>query len=202
MIVVTKNRFFHNFLKDLVIFAVFLGAVAAIVLLYINFFSDWKVYRNKALSIEFRYPAELSLVENGGRITLFHQVQYKNNGDCDMMGDERLYNNLTDFQMSFELGSIKDKPEYIDGQYSAGSLRGNYQYYGAEGCGDTNYFFPLGGTMSGRQLVVRRANIQTLSGVRNNTEEREEILTIPGVISKERNDELFRQIISSFKIIE
>jgi hypothetical protein len=164
-------------------------------IVYFALVSETKVYRNDLL--QFSYPKELTLWENDNRVTLYHQIPYKNNGGCDMAGEDKIYNNLTDFQVSFEVASLFKKPQVVDGQYSAGDLKGVYEYEGAEGCGDTVYYFPIS---SNNQLIVRRANIQALSGVRNNMEEREEILLINGVINKDKNEEIFKQILSSVKI--
>ncbi len=153
----------------------------------------WKTYRND--KFEFRYPPKLSLTENNDEVSLSHSIAYENNGDCDM-SVVKTSENLQDFGLVISKSPSIAKAPYIDGQINAGELSGNWAYQGAEGCGDIHYYFPW----DSNTLLIKRANIQALSGISSNWD-REEILKVPGVISKTENDKIFNQILATFKFI-
>ena len=160
--------------------------------------SDWKTYTNSQYGFEFKYPEKLKLSVVNSKANLNHVVSYKNSGDCDMTGGETIYyDDLSDFNLSFEI-IPKVNLSSKDGEYNIGLLKGDWVLEGAEGCGTTNYYFPYGS----KTLVIKRDNIQILSGVRNNAEERKEILSIPGVISSEQYETIFNQILSTFKFTQ
>jgi len=158
---------------------------------------DWKTYVSTNTGISFRYPSKLELSEAGGVVTLHHSIPYENSGPCDMMGDSNILSDrLTDFKMSLELVNGPVELDYNDGTFSAGSLSGVSQYRGAEGCGDTYYYFEIDNTIT---LLVKFENIQALfTGV--NSWEREAILSVPGVIDNQERLKFFEDIIGSFKI--
>lgn len=153
---------------------------------------NWKVFRNQ-LGFSFNYPSMLELGQNSKQATLTHTIPYKNSGSCDMRGGSGTYDTLEDFHVSFELQNEIVKPSYVDGELEAGILKGVLAYEGAEGCGDYKYYFPVAG---GRTLVVTRASVQPLSSVVT-PEIRNKLLTVPGVISQEESDNLFRQVLAS-----
>lgn len=158
----------------------------------------WKVHGNETLGIELAYPSTLELKDTGGKIQLSHAIPYKNTGDCDMVGDTQQFETLTDFNVFFEVTDQEPVLTVIDGPYTAGSLVGNFAYNGAEGCGTITYVFPL---ENGKFLKVTRDVVQALSGISSNWS-LQEILKIPGVISKEANDTIFSGIIASVKMIK
>ena len=158
--------------------------------------ANWKTYRSE--TFEFKYPEKLQLVKNGSKVILSHSISYENSGDCDMSGGGQLYKTLDDFNISFEIVNQKLTLNYIDGQYSAGTLKGSWAYEGAEGCGYSKYHFSIG---ENKTLVVQRAAVQALSGL-STTWDLEKILKVPGVISKQESDKLFNEILSTFKFIK
>lgn len=168
--------------------------------------------------ITLTYPVELSLSEKDGLITFHHEIPYKNTGGCDMIGDEKTYDMLTDFDMTIQIvntpliqtvrrmsayipeenfigNTLKVTPGFID-SFEAGILNGFTLYEGAEGCGFTTYYFPIPGE---RTLIIQQASIQALSGVRGNAEI-EKILAVPGAISKEESEMMFMSIVNSLTI--
>ena len=157
--------------------------------------SGWKTYRDDRNGFEFKYPEKLKLIKESNKVTLIHSVLYENYGDCDMMGGEQLYKTLDDFNISFEVVNQKLSLSYIDGEYSAGALKGSWAYEGAEGCGHSKYHFSIG---ESKTLVVQRAAIQALSGL-STLWDLEKILKVPGAISKEESEKLFNEILSTFK---
>ncbi len=168
--------------------------------------------------ISFQYPVELSLTERAQTVTLHHEIPYKNTGGCDMMGDEKTYDMLTDFHVTIRIAStslvqtvrhmssyipeenfaedtLKVNPGFID-SFQAGILNGFAIYEGAEGCGFTTYYFPI---PNNRTLVIQKESIQALSGVRGNAEI-EKILAVPGAISREESDMMFMGILNSLTL--
>jgi hypothetical protein len=83
---------------------------------------------------------------------------------------------------------------YIDA-YNIGSFSGYSIYTGVEGCGFTTYYFPISNS---KTLVVKRNQVTEFSGVLM-PEVKAEVLAIPGVISPEKADLFFEQILSSIK---
>jgi hypothetical protein len=157
--------------------------------------SGWKTYKDN--NFEFKYPEKLKLSEVNGKVTLSHSIRYDNLGECDMVGSDKKNATLTDFSISFEKKIENSKLDYIDGNYESGSLKGSWQYSGAEGCGELIYNF----SMKDNSLVVRRSAIQATSGI-SSAWNLDEILKVPQVISKEESQMLFDQILLTFKFIK
>ena len=163
----------------------------------INPITNWKTYESKEFGFLIKYPVNLTLRVNNGQVELNHNIPYKNSGDCDMSGGTNEYPTLDDFNLSFSVLGVSDIPEYAE-TIKIGKLDGKVALEGAEGCGDTFYYF---NTPDNKTLVIKRANIQALSGIRGNKFEEEEILKIPGVISREENERLFKLILSSLEFV-
>lgn len=172
-------------------------------------------YRNSALGISFKYPKILTASATDGTITLFHDIPFENTGECDMMGEDTIYPRLTDFRVTMEkmnkglVDTMKTKSPYIPQEnfvnnqvvespgfidkFSVGTLNGYAIYEGAEGCGQTTYYFPV---KNDQTLIVGKASIQILSGVVSN-EKALEVLAVPGVISKETSEQIFLSILQT-----
>lgn len=159
--------------------------------------AGWKTYTNTEYGFEFKYPQKLSLsLSDEGAITLTHSIPFENrDGGCDMVGTGVLSETLTDFNLSINVSPGLINPPYIDGEYSKGLLNGKYAYMGVEGCGQTNYYFPITGN---RTLVVTKSMVQILSPVVT-PEVRAEVLATPGVISYEESNKILDGILSTFK---
>lgn len=158
--------------------------------------ANWKTYINSQYGFEFKYPEKLSLSTSGEIINLSHSIPFENrDGGCDMKGDAELSKTLVDFGLSFRVVDGEVSPPYVDGTFSKGVLNGKWAYMGAEGCGETNYYFP---TVGNKTLVVIKTEVQILSPVVT-PEVRAKVLVVPGVISYEESKILLDQILSSFK---
>lgn len=159
--------------------------------------SGWKVYVDDAYGFSFEYPEKLTLSASGGATVLSHAIPFENrDGGCDMKGDSVLSKTLNDFVVSISvLPGTVNPPYKVDGNYSSGALSGVWSYMGAEGCGQTSYYFPFPG---GKTLVITKSEIQILS---NNVtpEVRAKVLAVPGVISYEESKVILDQILSTFK---
>lgn len=175
-----------------------------------------KVYTGNKFGFDFTYPVVLSLTEKQSEVVLNHSIPYKNNG-CDMKGDGTSYDKLSDFNMTiglydkslvetvkmkasfltdsnFSAGKLIVSPGFID-TYEIGSLKGYSIYTGAEGCGYTTYYFPISVS---KTLVVKKDQVQEFSGAVL-SEIKEKVLAMPGVISPEKADQFFRDILLSIK---
>lgn len=155
-----------------------------------------KTYTNTKLGYSFQYPEKLSLATSGDMVNLSHSIPFENrDGGCDMMGEGELSKTLNDFGLSVKIVSGKVNPPYVDGTYSMGELSGQWAYMGAEGCGVSDYYFPINGN---RTLIITKNEIQVLSPVVA-AEVRAKVLAVPGVISYEESKIILDQILSSFK---
>lgn len=160
--------------------------------------ADWKVYVDDTYGFSFQYPKKLTLSTSGGATIISHTIPFDNrDGGCDMKGDSALSKTLNDFVVSISVVSGAMTPPYVDGNYSSGALSGVWSYMGAEGCGQTLYYFPFPG---GKTLVVTKSEVQILS---NNVtpEVRAKVLAVPGVISYEESKVILDQILSTFKSV-
>lgn len=157
--------------------------------------SGSKTYTNTKDGYSFEYPDKLTL-STIGEVRLSHTIPFENHdGGCDMKGDSKLSTTLTDFGLSFGVVSGDKKPSYVDGNFSAGSLNGVWAYMGAEGCGQTVYYFPISGN---RTLIVTKQELQVLSPVVA-PDVRNKVLAVPGVISYEESNKIIKEILSTFK---
>lgn len=161
--------------------------------------ANWKTYTNTKQGYSFQYPKKLSLSTSGEVVNLSHSIPFENHaGGCDMKGDSELSKTLGDFNLSINIVSSEVNPPYVDGNYSKGILNGKWSYMGVEGCGQTNYYFPISGN---RTLIVTKAQVQMLSGVAS-ADIRAKILAVPGVISNNESEIIFGQILSTFKFLD
>ena len=157
---------------------------------------DWQTHKSEEHGFEFNYSKKLSLSATNGTISLSHSIPFDNyDGGCDMSGEAQLSKTLVDFGLSIKIVPGTVNPPHVDGAYSKGILTGERSYMGAEGCGQTSYYFPAPGN---RTLIVIKNEIQILSPVVS-PEVRDEVLAVPGVISYEESRALLDQILSSFK---
>lgn len=177
---------------------------------------DTLVFNGAGLT--FSYPAEIKAYQQDDTVVLHHEIPYKNTGACDMSGEETIYDKLTDFQVTmrisnsplvatvksispyipeenFDGNTLKVNPGFID-TFEAGVYKGFVIYEGAEGCGVITHYFPIA---NNKTLIVQRASIQALSGVRGQ-EEVQKILAVPGAISKEASNKIFIKMFESLTV--
>ncbi len=169
--------------------------------------------------LSFSYPKELTAYQQDDNVVLLHEIPFKNSGACDMMGDEQIYDKLTDFQLTmriinspliqavkgispyiseenFSSTTLKVSPGFID-SIEVGAYKGFVIYEGAEGCGVITHYFPLSAT---KTLVAQRAAIQALNpGVRR-PEQIREVMAVPGAIPVSASDQMFNDILESLEI--
>jgi hypothetical protein len=181
--------------------------------------AGWNRFENRNFS--FLYPDKLELSQKSGIVSLKHEVAYKNSGDCDMKGDTKTYDNLTDFNASFQIinknivDSVKILSPYMPNEnfvgktlkasegfidpYSIGNLNGFAIYEGAEGCGHTVYYFPLDDNT--KTFVATKNMVQLLSGAISSNV-KGELLKVPGVINNQDSKSIFENILKSFKFTD
>ncbi|KKQ48233.1 MAG: hypothetical protein US75_C0015G0017 [Candidatus Woesebacteria bacterium GW2011_GWC1_38_13] len=157
---------------------------------------DWTTYKNETLGFEFMYPLKLKIFEKNNSVTLNHSIPYENYGNCDMIVDN-FSKLLNDFNVTFELKVSEEIefPSYFDGNYQSGKLSGKWYWAGAEGCGPNIYYFPQQG---GKTLVITQDTLQAFSGI-STMWDLDKILSSPNVITQKEYDELFSQILSTFR---
>lgn len=158
-----------------------------------------KIYKDDRLGFEFKYPSKLSLTASGDMVYLSHSIPFENvGGGCDMRDGSEVSKTLTDFGLSIAIVSGDVKPSYIDGVYSKGVLNGQWSYMGAEGCGQTSYYFPISGN---KTLIVTKSEVQMLSNSVT-PDVKAKVLAVPGVISYEESKVILDQILSTVKFID
>jgi len=178
----------------------------------------WEIYKIEALKIQFEYPKKIvSLSEEQNKVYLNHSVIFEHNNPCDFKGDGLKLKELADFKVNFELfegdleAAVKNQesedfvssyflekkfklePGFID-EITVGSLKGYVVTRGLEGCGQYTYYFPLN---SENTLIVLRSFIPEFQPI---IEDYQKNLQIPGIISPEQEESLFKQIFSTFQL--
>jgi hypothetical protein len=158
--------------------------------------SDWKTYTNTKDGYTFSYPTKLSLKTSPDGVLLTHSIPFENtDGGCDMVGNGVISKTLGDFNVLVSLVEGQVNPPYVDGTYTKGSLNGKWAYRGAEGCGQTVYYFPISGN---RTLVITKQELQILSTIVA-PDVRAKVLAVPGVIPREEAENILDRILSTFK---
>lgn len=158
--------------------------------------AGFKTYTNTEHGFEFQYPEKLTLSTTSEDVKLYHTISFDNyDGGCDLKGGSKLSKTLTDFDLSIRVVEGPVEPSYVDGVYVKGDLKGEWAYMGAEGCGQTIYYFPIS---NNRTLVITKMELQILSDVVTK-DVRDKVLAVPGVISNDESKSIINQILSSFK---
>lgn len=174
---------------------------------------SWKIYRNERQEFELKYPAKLIRIceevrasEESERVMLLHSIPFEHRDPCDFDDSPDLpLRHLTDFKVGFEvvkknlketitwgeIGLVTEIPYGTELQI--GSLRGYRITTGVEGCGLDKYYFPLDSTHT---LFVERYKITELDPIIINYKENRKL---PGVIVPEKEEELFNNILATFK---
>lgn len=172
----------------------------------------------RGAGLTFSYPKELTAYKQDDNVVLHHEIPYQNTGACDMEGDSVVYPMFTDFHVTMRIVNsplvqtvkslspyipeenfahdvLKVNPGFID-SFESGAFKGFVIYEGAEGCGVITHYLPIPGN---KTLVVQKASIQALSGVRGQ-EEIQNILRVPGAIAPSVSDRIFMEILRSLTL--
>lgn len=175
-------------------------------------------YEDKNLGISFVYPGLLTVTSKVNEVKLSHKIPFVNFGDCDMIGENKRYNDLIDLEFTFSVqnldivksmkkistyipdenfkdGKVVISPGFID-SYNTGRYSGYKIYEGAEGCGHTIYYLKVSPE---KTLVVKNKSIQVLSGIASKEEENRALNT-PNVINKETNAYYFDFIMKNLEV--
>jgi len=164
-----------------------------------------KTYTSDKFSLQFQYPTKLSVSENSQKIILNHSIPYKHQDPCDFKGDGTMLENLTDFNVSFQLfnqnlssllqSSASPGENYVySNPFKTDSLNGYKIQLGVEGCGYFAYYFPVS---INQTLVITRSLITELSDAITN---KQEYLSLPGVILPSQEEVMMNQILDSLKL--
>ncbi len=175
-------------------------------------------YRNANLGLSFTYPKILTANSNAQSVTLHHEVPFVHHDYCDFKGEgDTTINTLTDFNVNFHTenkgvvdtmklespyipqenfvnGEVVPSPGFID-VYEAGNLKGYRIFEGAEGCGQTTYYFPISNT---KTLVIKEELITVFTGAID-IENKSAAEAVPGVLNREKSTEIFESILKTLK---
>jgi len=179
---------------------------------------NWTRYHAFDNQLQFSYPLDLlSVTADSNGVTLSHSVPFRHPNPCDFEGDSQDLDRFLDFSVSLKLENrpmmeaIKNRFAYavvprrtkLD-VYGADSLideiewgkigawSGNRVHWSVESCGSQVYFFAAGN----RTLVAERSVISLFQTTWIDT-----VRTLPGVITPEREEELFADIIRSASMV-
>jgi hypothetical protein len=181
-----------------------------------NGIESWTIYSNN--NFEIRYPKQLlNLKSIANGVLLSHAIPYKHSNPCDMSGESSILKDLIDFSMDIELynmnfkqllisqknedmceylltdNSFKLEPGFID-EIGTNELKGYKVSSGCEGCGIYKYYFSLNKDTT--LLITRPYSIFNPLMAES---EHKKYLSLPGIITKEEEEKLFRKILLTFR---
>ncbi len=179
----------------------------------------WKVYKSDEPEFEIMYPERISVLEEEERIVLRHSIPFEHSDPCDLRGGELPLERLTDFEVSIQIvnQSLSETvmatqgadfaSSYLRGdeldtvldfiaKVGIGSLKGYRVTLGVEGCGTYTYYFPLNVKST---LFVRRSFITEFTPI---VADYQKYLSLPEIIPPAEEEELFNQILSTFRLLE
>ncbi len=178
-----------------------------------------KVSTNRTSGISFTYPQILTVTQKDDQTTVHHEIPFVHHDYCDFKGESTTtIPTLTDFnlnmytrnenyvtvmktespyipQENFVNSEVVPSPGFID-TITVGTLSGFKIFEGAEGCGQTTYYFPI---TNKKTLVVKQQFITIFSGAID-VDQGVEALKVPGVISKEKESEILKDILESLSV--
>lgn len=178
---------------------------------------DKNIKTFKLENLEFSYPDNLTLKQTDNLFSLTHSIAQKHQNRCDFVGDNPMLSEIVDVDISLNLvdGGIintmksyfsKDDsvandllknnkitldPGFLD-KYKIGELDGYRITRGFEGCGSYYYLFPIS---SSKTLVVFRGWSSQTVGQTTDAY----MLKLPGIISSNQEEQIFKDILSSVK---
>lgn len=167
--------------------------------------SDPKVelmkFSNSVLS--FEYPSLLTLKQDGDSIVLNHSISYKHSDPCDFKGDSLPLEKLNDFSVNISVvnKSIKDivqtNWEYVSKNPFKSDLLNGYKTVEAiEGCGSDVYYLVISPT---KTLVIKHSLVTEFNPIIANYKT---FLNLPGIITANKADDIYKKILSSIKLNE
>ncbi|MES2213524.1 MAG: hypothetical protein V4473_01625 [Patescibacteria group bacterium] len=176
-------------------------------------------YSSSAVGVSFTYPKILEVGTTGNIVDIHHSIPFEHHDYCDFKGEATTtVPTLTDFNVAMQVvsknlidtmhsqspyipeenyinGEVVESPGFID-SVTYGELKGFKIFEGAEGCGQTTYYFPVGNQ---KTLVAKQEFITIFSGAIDADQGRQALL-VPGVISKEREAEILNSIFTTLTV--
>ena len=185
-----------------------------IVLLSVIFYSFFSVNAQEKLSVysnrqfTFKYPSNFSVQVRNNKIRLFHFVKFRYTDPCDESDKPQIFNNLIDFDTTFEINSktpkfsdadfTTDKWEELPfGSVDTGNLKGEVKELSVEGCGEFDYSFAF---KTFKTLLVKRQIIGMFSPAALNEQDYKKAVAVKGVINSEKEKRIFKSVVESIKI--
>lgn len=153
----------------------------------------------------FEYPSILSLKEDNGTITISHSVKFTHYNPCDMKGTLPALSALTDFKATIKVVDLSigeylkamgwPQADYVyKNPFTFETMKGYRVISGVEGCGETLYYFSIN---PNKTVVMTHSLIAEFSTINSDYKK---ILTIPGVIVPNKDEEYFLEILSTLKV--
>lgn len=175
------------------------------------------MFSSQVHGIAFQHAEKLSIEENAQGITVHHDVPFAHPDPCDFKGDGGDLTVLTDFHVVLrrEKADMRDLlkdysgvtfngnapiPEegYID-EVTEGSLHGYRLTLQNEGCGQYEYYFPLGS--KGTLVVLRTFVSEFMPTTFFYDEMHQQYESLPGVILPPEEEKLFEHILLTTSIL-
>ena len=185
--------------------------------------TKWKIFKDEHIGFELKYPADVLSVDvkaDSNSVALYHTIPWDEGPiPCDERDDAPVIKTIRDVDFKFMLmrenlkvavskiegsdyivnnfwrnSELQLSPGFIDA-FANNELKGYKVISGVEGCGIVNYYFPLKEDLV---LTVRRpfGIFSEIVGPEVKAE-RGEIL---GIINPDKEEQIFNEIISSFKL--
>ena len=176
-------------------------------------------YKNEFLGISFKYPRILEVTEKNKTISVHHEVLFTHHDFCDFKGEvDTTIDIMPDFHLDMYLvsknlvGTMKQESLYIPEENFVngavvlspgfidttefGTLKGFAIFEGAEGCGQTTYYFVVNGS---KTLVVKQKLITIFTGAID-VEQKDKAEAVIGVINKEKESFILNNILESLRV--
>ncbi len=176
-------------------------------------------YKSSTLGVSFKYSNLLTVSGDNVSITLHHEVPFEHHDYCDFKGEiTTTIPTLTDFNATIRVlpeslveamksespyipeenylnGTVVVSPGFID-IVDFGNLKGYSLFEGAEGCGHTIYYLKVNDQ---KTVIVTNDFITVFSGAID-IENMAKAEAVPGVINKEANEEMLKNLIMSMEV--
>jgi WD40 repeat protein len=160
---------------------------------------DW--FKKYGFQVTYPQP-QIKAYPQGAGVALLHSVPHSHTDPCNLQTASTL-RDLIDFDVRLEIVPANlEEAKRITHSGTGGTdnvtlgplTGGTFESYGVEGCGQDVYLFPVA---SNKTLWIVRRWIAEFSPIMADYEEH---LALPGVISPEEADKLFKQMMATFKL--
>lgn len=181
--------------------------------------SQTATFNSSTLGITFNYPKILTVKEVAGKISVHHEIPFVHHDYCDFKGEiDTTLPIMPDFHLdmyvvsknvtetmkqespyipeeNFVNGNVVPSPGFID-ESEFRNLKGFAIFEGAEGCGQTTYYFKLSDS---KTLIIKQKMITVFTGAIA-VEQKDKAEAVPGVINREKEAFVLNGILESLEV--